>query len=139
MCAFCILGRECFWRDGVLDMTAGMVKDEVVAGEGCVVQARVDGKFGNEHEAREIVLQLIRSSAAKMTQSAIEAAKEGELGHLKYLFEIAGIHPKSEESDTAEEEKSFTYGLLKKLGLPTEPGSGAKDRFESNGDGLAKK
>jgi hypothetical protein len=71
--------------------------------------------------AMENIASLVRESAVEMVKSAIGAAKEGQLAHLKYLLELADIYPRNEESMAAAPEESLTFNLLTKLGLATEP------------------
>jgi hypothetical protein len=70
-------------------------------------------------EAREKVVNLVRSSAGEITAKLIAVAKEGQLGHVKYLFEMAGIHPPSPETATSKPEESLVYRWLQELGVPT--------------------
>jgi hypothetical protein len=70
-------------------------------------------------EARKDVKTRVRNSAGDITDGLIEAAKAGRLAEAKYLFEIAGVYPVSDEPDTAGGE-SVTRSLLKSLGLPTD-------------------
>lgn len=73
----------------------------------------------NAAEAREEVAKLVWNSASAIAEKLIELAKEGQLGHAKYLFEMAGIHPSNPEEVSAKPEESEIYSWLKELGLPT--------------------
>ena len=72
-------------------------------------------------DAFEIVKRLVLANAIEMAEAAVQAAKEGELGPLKYLFELTGIRESESDADEPPEEDSLSYRLLTKLGLPTEP------------------
>jgi hypothetical protein len=70
-------------------------------------------------EAREKVAKLVWGSADAITKKLIEVAtEEGQLGYVKYLFEIAGIHPAGSEETTSKPEESVIYSWLKELGMP---------------------
>jgi hypothetical protein len=87
----------------------------------------------NAAEAREEVAKLVRSRAVAITEKLIELAKEGQLGHAKYLFEVAGIHPSNPEEASSKPEESEIYNWLKELGLPT--GRQEKDTAQEDGSG----
>jgi hypothetical protein len=72
-------------------------------------------------QARENVKQRVRRAAGEIAEGLITAAKDGQLAQAKYLFEMAGLHPATEEAKPRE--NSLAYILLKRLGLPTEPPS----------------
>jgi len=72
-------------------------------------------------QARENVADLVRNSAAEIAMGMIEGAKAGQLASAKYLFEVAGLYPATEETEVERAEDSLAYTLLKRMGLPTEP------------------
>ncbi len=72
-------------------------------------------------QARENVANLVRNSAAEIAMGMIEGAKAGQLASAKYLFEVAGLYPATEETEVERTEDSLAYTLLKRMGLPTEP------------------
>jgi hypothetical protein len=90
-----------------------------------VEEIKVSGAFAEPkapkslEEARKDVKTRVRNSAAEIADGLIEAAKAGRLAEAKYLFEIAGVYPVSDEPDT-EGGESVTRSLLKSLGLPTD-------------------
>ncbi len=76
-----------------------------------------DEKPVTTEEALQKVANLVRSRAGEITQKLIEAAKQGQLPHAKYLFEVAGIHPRSPEGTATKPEESVIYSWLKELGV----------------------
>ena len=72
-------------------------------------------------QARQDVADLVRDSAAEIAMGMIEGAKAGQLASAKYLFEVAGLYPATEETEMERTEDSLAYTLLKRMGLPTEP------------------
>ncbi|MFY9740930.1 MAG: hypothetical protein WA252_03085 [Candidatus Sulfotelmatobacter sp.] len=84
-------------------------------------------------EALQRVANLVRGSAGEITQKLIEAAKQGQLPHAKYLFEVAGIHPTRPEVTAAKPEESVIYSWLKELGV--EGGIQDKEAMREAGPG----
>jgi hypothetical protein len=72
-------------------------------------------------QARANVADLVRNSAGEIAMGMIEGAKAGQLASAKYLFEVAGLYPATEETEVERAEDSLAYTLLKRMGLPTEP------------------
>ena len=73
-------------------------------------------------EIRQECSKLIKVDAPKMTAAVIEEGKKGQLGPVKYLFEMANIFPAAEDgSQTSAKEESFAETLLHRLGIPTDP------------------
>lgn len=73
-------------------------------------------------EAFEQVVAIIRGRAAQIADVATNAAIKGQLAHVKYLFDLAGIE--RELGDTkvpGEGEEPLTARLLRQLGMPMEP------------------
>jgi hypothetical protein len=71
---------------------------------------------------RKDVSNMVRNSATEIAAGMINAALSGELAPAKYLFEMAGLYPASEETQAANpEEDSLAHILLKRMGLPIEP------------------
>jgi hypothetical protein len=71
-------------------------------------------------EARKNIAKLVRMSVNEIAGKFIELAKEGEVAPAKYLFEVVGLYPVTEEA-ASKPEHSLAYTLLKRMGLPTEP------------------
>jgi len=84
-------------------------------------------------EALQRVASLVRGSADEITQKLIEVAKQGQLPHAKYLFEVAGVHPARPEGEAPKQEEPVIYSWLKELGLPT--GTQSKEAAPGDGNG----
>ena len=72
-------------------------------------------------QVRTKINNMVWNSAETIAKAMINAAKSGQLATAKYLFEVAGIYPATEETKGIPKEDSLAYTLLKRLGLPTEP------------------
>jgi len=72
-------------------------------------------------EARKIITRMVRESSTEIVSKLIDVAKTGQMAQAKYLFEVVGLYPPTEETTAANPEDSLAYILLKRLGLPTEP------------------
>ncbi len=71
---------------------------------------------------RKDISNMVGNSATEIAAGMIHAALAGELAPAKYLFEMAGLHPATEETEAADpEEDSLAHILLKRMGLPIEP------------------
>jgi hypothetical protein len=71
-------------------------------------------------EARKEISRQVREASIGIVDRLIELAEEGELAPAKYLFEMVGLYPATEETKS-KPENSLAYTLLKRMGLPTEP------------------
>lgn len=89
-------------------------------------------------QARENVASLVRNSATEIATRVIEEAKAGQLASAKYLFEVAGLYPATEETRAVGTESSLAHTLLKRMGLPTEPVICENDRGAAALSGDAK-
>ena len=69
---------------------------------------------------RENITNLVGDSAEDIATEVIKVAKTGQLAPAKYLFEVAGLYPATEET-AAKPEDSLAHTLLMRMGLPTEP------------------
>lgn len=70
-------------------------------------------------KARSSVHKLARGSLVEITKKIAASAMKGNLPAAKYLFEMAGVYPVSEQAGNGIEEGSIAETLLKYLGLPT--------------------
>ncbi len=68
---------------------------------------------------RKDIHKLARGSVVEITKKIAAAAIEGNLPAAKYLFEMSGVYPVSEQGAEGIEEGSLAETLLKYLGLPT--------------------
>ncbi len=78
-------------------------------------------KPGDLVQVRQKIDDLVRGSAEDIAAEVIRVAKKGQLAPAKYLFEMAGVYPLTEETGPKAHEDSLAQILLKRLGLPLEP------------------
>ena len=79
-------------------------------------------KERDSKEVRQECSKLVKEDAREVTAAVIEEAKKGQLGPMKYLFEMANIFPQADDgSQTSAEEESLAETLLNRLGIPTHP------------------
>jgi hypothetical protein len=70
-------------------------------------------------EARKSISDVVRGSAMDIIVALIQKAEDGELAPAKYLFEMVGLYPPTEETSSKPED-SLAYTLLQRMGLPPE-------------------
>ena len=91
---------------------------------------------------RKEISNIVGNAATILTKAVVAEGKKGQLGPVKYLFEVAGLYPAPEESETKPEEASLARTLLHRLGLPEEPVITHEDErpltLNLTGDGNAK-
>lgn len=80
----------------------------------------------NMKRVRENITNMVGNSAEEVAKALIDAAKKGEVGAARYLFDAVGLYPAGDENEQPKED-SLAYSLLKQLGLPTEPVIGDED------------
>ena len=69
---------------------------------------------------------MVKSSAEKITSKLIQAAEEtAQLASAKYLFEAVGLYPAANETAGKAQGDPLAEALLRRLGMPTEPGQPA--------------
>lgn len=73
-------------------------------------------------KVRENIANLVTHSAEVIARAVIEVAKAGQLASAKYLFEVAGVYPATEETVAPEEDEFLARTLMRQMGIPTEPG-----------------
>ena len=79
-------------------------------------------KERDSKEVRQECSKLVKEDATEVTAAVIGEAKKGQLGPMKYLFEMANIFPQADDgSQTSAEEESLAETLLNRLGIPTHP------------------
>jgi len=87
-------------------------------------------------KVRENIHRMVGHSAEKIAAKVIEIAKDGQLASAKYLFEMVGVYPVTEETKTKEPD-SLAYALLKRMRLATE--AAVKDDNPEAGEGVSKR
>jgi hypothetical protein len=70
---------------------------------------------------REDINNLVGESATVIAIKLIDVAKTGQLAAAKYLFEVVGLYPATEQTAARAVDKSLAHTLLTRLGLPLEP------------------
>lgn len=79
----------------------------------------------NEQDSKEVrqeCSKLVKEDAKELTVAVIGEARKGQLGPVKYLFELANIFPQTDDgSQTSAKEDSLAETLLNRLGIPTHP------------------
>jgi hypothetical protein len=79
-------------------------------------------KPANLAEVRQEITNLVSGEAANMARAVMDEGKKGQLAPVKYMFEMAGLYPAAEGTETAKpEQESLANLLLNKLGIPLEP------------------
>ncbi|MCU1303041.1 MAG: hypothetical protein JWQ87_3325 [Candidatus Sulfotelmatobacter sp.] len=86
-----------------------------------VRELRISTELADVVKVRENIKNMVWNAAETIATQVIAAANEGQLAAVKYLFEVVGMYPATEETKGTPEEDSLAYILLKRLGLPTEP------------------
>ena len=79
----------------------------------------------NERDSKQVrqeCSKLVKEDATKLTEAVIGEGKKGQLGSVKYLFEMANIFPQTDDgTQTSAKEDSLAETLLNRLGIPTHP------------------
>ena len=79
-------------------------------------------KDRDSKDVRQDCSKLVKEDATELTAAVIEEGKKGQLGPVKYLFEMASIFPAADDgSQASAKEESFAETLLHRLGIPTDP------------------
>ena len=82
-------------------------------------------------EAREKLANLVRESSPAIATALIEAAKDGQVAPAKFLFEVVGLYPATDEAGEGLEKNSLAHLLLERLGLSSEPVTGEEEPVEA--------
>ncbi len=74
-------------------------------------------------EVRKDLTRMVKEFAGDMTAAVIGEGKKGQVSPVKFLLEMAGIFPVSEEEIKAptKDEESLAETLLNRLGIPKDP------------------
>lgn len=75
----------------------------------------------NPSGVRKDIAAKIEAQADELADAVIEEGKKGQLATVKYLFEMAHIHPEILEDNAPKEEESLAATLLNRLGIPEDP------------------
>ena len=76
----------------------------------------------NMAEVRENISNMVGASANEIAREVIATAIKGALAPARYMFEVAGLYPATEATESKPEEESFALSLVKRLkGLPEPP------------------
>jgi hypothetical protein len=92
-----------------------------------ITKGKAKGKSKKEElnpaEVRRDISKLVEAHAQILAEAVIGEGEKGQLGPVKFLFEVANIFPPAgdEASQTSANEESFAETLLKRLGIPTDP------------------
>jgi hypothetical protein len=74
---------------------------------------------------RQQIGRLVADDALEMVGATIEQVKSGQYQALKYLFEMVGLYPASNQEETPQQD-SLAKILLNRLGIPPLPGPAMK-------------
>jgi hypothetical protein len=85
------------------------------------VQSAPSGKPTDMVAVRQRISRIVSGAAENITKKLVTKAKDGDLAHSKYLFEMAGVYPTEEAAGRPPEEESLAKTLLQRMGLPTTP------------------
>ncbi len=76
----------------------------------------------NPAEVRKEVSRIIEAHAGKLAGAVVNEGEKGQLGPVKFLFEMANIYPpQADGSQASAEEQCLAETLLDRLGLPKTP------------------
>ena len=83
-------------------------------------------------QVRENITNLVGDAAEEIAMSVIDVAMNGQLAaaqlaSAKYLYEMAGLYPATEETGGKPGEDSLARTLLDRIGPPTKPVVDAED------------
>jgi hypothetical protein len=70
---------------------------------------------------RKDIANIVGSSAADLARAVVETGRTGQLAPVKYLFEVTGLYPASESSETKPDQESLAHTLMRNLKLPESP------------------
>jgi hypothetical protein len=72
-------------------------------------------------EVRKDITNIVGSHAADLARAVMESGKTGQLAPVKYLFEVTGLYPAMECSETKPDKESLAHTLMRNLKLPESP------------------
>ena len=108
-------------------------KSEKTAKKRGTAKRKLTKKERDSTDVRKECSKLVKAEATKITTAVIGEGKKGQLGPMKYLFEMANIFPTADDgSQTSAREDSLAETLLNRLGIPTSPVVADEYEKESN-------
>jgi hypothetical protein len=108
-------------------------KSEKTAKKRGTAKRKVTKKERDSTDVRKECSKLVKAEATEITAAVIGEGKKGQLGPMKYLFEMANIFPRADDgSQTSAREDSLAETLLNRLGIPTSPVVADEYEKESN-------
>jgi hypothetical protein len=76
----------------------------------------------NPAEVRKEVSRIVEAHAGKLAQAVVTEGEKGQLGPVKFLFEMANIYPPTTDgSQASAREECLAETLLDRLGIPKTP------------------
>ena len=108
-------------------------KSEKTAKKRGTAKRKATKKDRESTDVRSECSKLVKAEATEITAAVIGEGKKGQLGPMKYLFELANIFPTADDgSQTSAREDSLAETLLNRLGIPTSPVVADEYEKESN-------
>jgi len=108
-------------------------KSEKTAKKRGTAKRKLTKKERESTDVRKECSKLVKAKATEITAAVIGEGKKGQLGPMKYLFEMANIFPTTDDgSQTSAREDSLAETLLNRLGIPTSPVVADEYEKESN-------
>jgi|1185.fasta_scaffold456616_1 hypothetical protein len=108
-------------------------KSEKTAKKRGTAKRKLTKKERESTDVRKECSKLVKAEATEITAAVIGEGKKGQLGPMKYLFEMANIFPTTDDgSQTSAREDSLAETLLNRLGIPTSPVVADEYEKESN-------
>jgi hypothetical protein len=77
-----------------------------------------DNKPVDLAEVRKEITNIVGTNAAELVRAVVTTGKTGQLAPVKYLFEVTGLYPASEISETTPDPESLAHTLMRGLNLP---------------------
>jgi hypothetical protein len=72
-------------------------------------------------EVRKEITNIVGTNAAELVRAVVATGKTGQLTPVKYLFEVTGLYPASESSESKPDKESLAHTLMRGLNLPERP------------------
>jgi hypothetical protein len=103
------------------------------------VRKRTPKKKIDPAKVREDLAGMVKSGARSIAEAVMVLAMQGELAPAKYLLELAGVFPMTNEGEHAtEEEDCLAKTLLDRLNIPRKPVKEAEKHDEDGGGNKVK-